>query len=71
MTKSQFRAAFLAAHSWRQQRGPNDVHGHQRDADRADAVRRARTWDDICEAMPYGLWLDRALNRCMAMADEE
>lgn len=64
VTLATFRSAVLADYSWRRQRGPNDTSGHDRDVETATAIRRARSWDAMCAAVPLS-WQSAAANRCL------
>ena len=65
-TMKEFKKAFITAHNWREQRGPNDSRGARHDAERIERVLKARSWVALACAMPlFGRWESAAINRVL------
>jgi len=61
MTLKEWKEYFFSTYST--QRGPYDAAGWERDRDRRQAIRRARTWAALVEAVPSD-YVEAAINRC-------
>jgi len=62
LTLETMRRAILHDWSWCVQRGPDDVTGHERDTTRRREIRKARSWNELCQVCPIE-WRTRVANR--------
>lgn len=65
-TLATFKEAASAAAMNHFHRGPNDVRGYERAVEVATRIERARTWDQVIDAVePLPEWPSAAANRCL------